>query len=356
MTNQQLFQKIMNYEAVDRLPVFHWGIWTETRQRWLGEGLPDDVDVNDFLGAAPYFINIGGVNNALYPAFPREILEETDEYRVVRDTDGVTRKEFKQTSSIPQEIDCTFKTAAEWPEYKARLQPHPDRVQLNDQWQKQFDKYRSPLRLCCGSLIGRLRNYMGVENMIYLIYDSPEILTDYVQTAADLACWLIDEVVGRQQIPVDCVQLWEDICGSTGPLIRPEDFRTHVAPGYAQIRSTMDKYGIRHLAVDCDGVIDPLLPAWLDAGVNILYPLEIGTWKADPHSLRKEYGRDLRIIGGYDKLVLEKDRAAIDAELERRMPLIKEGGYIPMPDHLITPDTPLENYQYYLDRLREVRL
>jgi len=28
-----------------------------------------------------------------------------------------------------------------------------------------------------------------------------------------------------------------------------------------------------------------------------------------------------------------------------RMPLMREGGYIPLPDHLITPDTPLEDYR-----------
>ena len=32
------------------------------------------------------------------------------------------------------------------------------------------------------------------------------------------------------------------------------------------------------------------------------------------------------------------------------------GGFIMMPDHLITPDTPLEDYKYYLNRVRELRL
>ena len=50
-----------------------------------------------------------------------------------------------------------------------------------------------------------------------------------------------------------------------------------------------------------------------------------------------------------------KGRPAIDAEIERRIPLMKEGGYIPLPDHLIIPGTPLEDYGYYLDRLRELR-
>jgi len=46
----------------------------------------------------------------------------------------------------------------------------------------------------------------------------------------------------------------------------------------------------------------------------------------------------------------------VDAEIERILPLIKEGGFIPMPDHLITPGVPLEAYKKYLDKIRAIRL
>jgi uroporphyrinogen decarboxylase len=346
----------MHYQEVDCPPALHWGVWEETRERWENEGLPGDADVHDVLGTTPYFINIGAVNSSLFPGFQPAVLEETETYRICRERDGVTRKSFKKGSSIPQEIDTRFKTGADWPAYKEQLQPDTKRICLNHTWKRLLDTHPSPLRLCVGSLIGRLRNYMGVENMIYMIFDTPEVLAEYVDTASDLACWIINEVVGKHQVPVDCVQLWEDICGSTGPLISPEDFKRYVAPGYRKIRDTMTRHGIEFLAVDCDGQIDALLPAWLEAGVNILYPMEIGAWDTDLMAIRQQYGPELRMIGGYNKHALEKGPAAIDAELERRLPLMQQGGYVLMPDHLITPDTPLGHYQYYLQRLSEVQL
>ncbi len=66
-------------------------------------------------------------------------------------------------------------------------------------------------------------------------------------------------------------------------------------------------------------------------------PVEIGTWYADPMALRKRYGKELKIIGDYNKLVLEKGPEAIDTEIKRRLPLMKEGGFVLMPDHLVTP-------------------
>ncbi len=72
-------------------------------------------------------------------------------------------------------------------------------------------------------------------------------------------------------------------------------------------------------------------------------------------AMRRHYGRELRIFGGINKLVLEEGPEAIDAEIARRKPLMAEGGFVPLPDHLLTPDTSLDNTRYYLERIRELR-
>lgn len=359
MTNQQIWQKIMNYEDFDRVPVLHWDMWPETRTRWLSEGLPDDIDIHDFLNTTPYFTNVSGINASLYPKFEKEIINEYKdgdrEYQIFKDHDGVIRKIIKDHSSIPHHVDHTFKTAKDWPEYKKRLKPNDERINITDDWSIEYKKYKSPVRLLLGSMVGWLRNWMGVENMTYLIYDDLDVLEDYVNTMSDLSCWIIDNVM-QKGIKIDCAQCWEDICGSTGPLINPEIFTKYIAPGYTKIRNKLEQYGIKFLSVDCDGVIDKLVKSWLDSGVNILYPFEIGKWNADPMVMRKKYGKQLRLMGGFNKYAIGKGKQAIDSEIERRLPLVKDGGYMLVPDHHITPDASLENYKYYLESIRKLRL
>jgi uroporphyrinogen decarboxylase len=169
-----------------------------------------------------------------------------------------------------------------------------------------------------------------------------------------LVCWELDQILPKAQ--VDLGWAWEDICGNNGPLINPEVFATCVVPGYQKISTKLLQFGVKLHAVDSDGVLDALLPGWLEGGVNVLYPMEIGVWQTDLMALRKRFGRELRMIGGINKLELLKDRAAIDAEIERRMPLMRDGGYIPTPDHAVLPGTPLENYRYYLESIRALRL
>jgi uroporphyrinogen decarboxylase len=203
-------------------------------------------------------------------------------------------------------------------------------------------------------MIGWIRNWMGVENLAYLCYDDRELLAEMVKTIADLVCWGLDQVL--PSIRPDLGWGWEDICFRTGPLVSPDIFGEVAVPGYAKISRKLRDAGCDLYLVDCDGMIDALVPGWLEGGVNVMFPVEIGAWKADPAQFRRRWGRELRIFGGIDKLALEKGRAEIDREIERRVPLMREGGYVPLPDHLITPDTPLDDYRYYLGALGRVRL
>jgi len=54
-------------------------------------------------------------------------------------------------------------------------------------------------------------------------------------------------------------------------------------------------------------------------------------------------------------LLSGRGRGAIDAEIEKHIPLMREGGFVMMPDHFITPGVHLDDYKYYLDRIRELR-
>jgi len=194
---------------------------------------------------------------------------------------------------------------------------------------------------------------MGVENFAYLQHDDQDLISEIVDTISDLVCWELDQILPK--IKVDMGWFWEDICGKNGPLIILEVFEKCVVPGYQKVSKKLLQHGVKLLAVDSDGMLDALIPGWLEGGVNILYPVEIGTWHTDPVLLRKRFGRKLRMVGGIDKLEIAKGKAGIDAEIERCLPLMREGGYIPTTDHEVPPGTPLQNYRYYLERIRALR-
>jgi uroporphyrinogen-III decarboxylase len=355
MTYRKLFEEIMHYGTFDRMPVVHWAVWSETEERWRQEGLPEGADIHEYLGAEHMWSSVD-VDNNLYPTFAEEVFEETDEYRIFRDADGVVKQEWKHKECIPHYIDFTLKTADDWPEYKKRLQPDPARVpdgiEERIKWAEESDR---PITTYAGSLMGWIRNWMGIENMSYLMYDSPDCYGEMVDTISDLVCWGFDRVLPLMCRPPHMALGWEDICGRSGPLVSPWIFDRFVAPGYRKIREKLDSYGVRIYGIDSDGDVGPLIQNWLDAGVNLQFPLQPGPWGGSPENARRRFGKELRIFGGFDKMALEAGPAAIDAEIAKHVDVMKEGGFLMMPDHLITPGTPLENYRYYIRAMRELR-
>jgi len=126
-----------------------------------------------------------------------------------------------------------------------------------------------------------------------------------------------------------------------------------VGPHYKRITQLLNSKGIDIVSLDCDGCIDALVPTWVYNGVNTMFPIEVGTWRADIRPWREQFGKELRGVGGMDKVVFAHDRAAVDAEIERLKPLVEMGGFIPCPDHRIAPDAEWDNVRYYCDKMRE---
>ena len=288
------------------MPVIHWAGWLETRERWIKEGMPPDINEHEYFNTVPQWYSIP-VNKNLCPPFEEEVLQETDEYRIRKTGEGIVQQEWKNKSCIPHFVDFTLKTGKDWPEYKKRLQPHPDRIPTDiDLALKKAEESGLPVIFPTASLMGRIRNWMGIANMSYLMYDEPEVYADMMDTLTNLTCWTIDQILSKTTTRPDMAHGWEDICGKSGPLVSPALFRQYVAPGYRKIREKLEGHGVRILSIDSDGYVEPLVGLWLEAGVNCQFPIEIGTWNADPTEFRKKYGKELRIIGGFNKLVLEK--------------------------------------------------
>lgn len=123
---------------------------------------------------------------------------------------------------------------------------------------------------------------------------------------------------------------------------------------YRRVTDFLRGHGVDIIFVDSDGNIDELIPLFLEAGINGIFPLEVQSGM-DPVGLRKKYGRDLLMSGGIDKRKLAQNKKVIETELMRKLPyLISRGGYIPHLDHIVPPDVPPGNFVYYMELKRRI--
>lgn len=367
MTNRERTLAILHYQPYDRLPVVHFGFWGETLAKWQAEGhlkaedlvnywdgSPADFAIAAKLGFDFNWANTCYTDTGLRPAFePRVVEEFPDGRRHVLNRNGVVVVEQAGATGIPGEIDHLLKDRASWEtHFKARYQWTENRVDPVYLARLKTTPRDVPLGLFCGSLFGQIRDVMGMEGVSYLYVDDEPLFREIIDTVADL-CYRATERALSFGIEFDFAHFWEDICFKNGPLVSPAVFREYVGPHYRRITDLVKRHGLDIISLDCDGVIDALIPVWMDNGVNTMFPIEVGTWAASILPWRKQYGKELRGVGGMNKTVFAHDRAAIDAEIERLKPLVALGGFIPCPDHRIAPDAKWDLVRYYCDRMRQ---
>jgi hypothetical protein len=87
-----------------------------------------------------------------------------------------------------------------------------------------------------------------------------------------------------------------------------------------------------------------------------MFPIEIGVWGDQFEAAREKFGNRVLGVGGMDKTVFRKDRAAVDAELERLTRLVSLGGFIPCPDHRLMPGSDFELVKYYAEKIKEIKI
>ncbi len=208
-----------------------------------------------------------------------------------------------------------------------------------------------PLGITSGSLLGWLRNWAGFEGISLLVYDDPDLVEEAMEAVCRLICAVIEAT--PTDLDLDFAHGWEDICFNHGPMLSPALAEKWMVPRYRRITDLLkERHGIDIVVVDCDGNIDELVPLWLDAGVNCMFPLEVASG-TDPYELRRRHGDRVLLKGGVDKRALIAGPEAIDAEIARLEPLVREGGYVPHVDHRVPPDVSYDNYLYYLRRKRD---
>ena len=363
MNDRERFLATMHYQPRDRCPMWDFGFWKEALVLWRGQGLPPEVDDNRkasrFFGMDDFDRGLG-VHLELMPGFETGLVKETDQYRWVRREDGVVQRWHKHSVTIPEPVEHALTGRGTWPEFKRRLRPDDPR-RIPEDFVERLAPHKDggrtwPLSIGAGSVYGRIRDWIGLEDLSLLLYDDRALVQEIIETRTDCAVAALGKALRLAKaggVTFDYASMWEDICFNRGPLIAPKMFREMCAPSYRRITDLLHRYGVRIVQLDCDGKVDDLIPIWLDAGVNCMFPIEIGDW-ADPFELRKRFGRTMLMRGGFDKHILARGPEAITAEVERLVPLVEEGAFIPHCDHRVPADVTLANYLHYVREAKRV--
>jgi uroporphyrinogen decarboxylase len=351
MTDRERFNRQMHFQSVDRSFNMEFGYWDENFTEWplfRDNGIINNAEADIFFNFDKIAI-IGG-NSWLHPVFEHKVVEERDDVNVIMNGDGLLAEVQKagQGSSIPHYLKSSIVTPEDWKKCKAerlRLDDPARKVDIAKLKADHSDNRDYPLGIWTGSMIGRIRDMLTFEGLAYATFDYPEMVEEMVETC----CLLVEDYLD-QMLPhfkFDFAAGWEDICFKNGPIVSVDFFRDIVMPRYKRINQKLKSHGIDVWYSDCDGDVRPILPYFMEGGINCLFPFEVMGCAHPGELLDRNPG--LRIMGGFDKIQLGNGKKAIKEYMETLVPYVERGGYIPFCDHRCPPNVSPDDYLYYLD-------
>ncbi len=355
------------YARVPGAPLFKREFGYFGLERWQKEGMPQGVPLADIFDYDPPgnhgLGKLGWCEAALDPCYDDKVLEDRGELEVIQDFAGRSLLVFKgrRHGFMPEYIDHPVKDWKTWEEnVKWRLNPETS-SRYADLDKRMLDALACAAegRIISQDIIGGymyLRSLFGPGDLLYVFYDNPSLIQDCMRTWFSLA----DAIIAKHQqyVTLDELYFGEDICYNHGALISPGMMREFLLPYYRELianvrRRQIDQSRHLYIQIDTDGDARPVIPLYQEIGMDVMSPFEVASG-CDVVAIGRQCP-ELAIFGGIDKRILAQDKKAIDREVERILPVMRErGGYIPTCDHGVPEEVSYENYLHYRKRCIEL--
>ena len=320
-------------------------IWSETIVRWRTEGLDEGQDIGQLFGFD--FGGIGGCDLSL--RLPTETIEETDEYVISRDANGVTRKDIKRESGhTPHWLDHTLNDGKDWFKYKERLVFQDDRIPANIR--EAYDAQRArglfvPFgHVECYESVWPVFGQVGIFTMMM---DEPEVAADVFATWTDMIIAAADRILSMG-IDYDGAFFYGDMGYRNGTLFSPACYRELIFPCHRRICDFFKSHGKPVILHSC-GKIESFIPMLIEAGFSAIQPLEAKVGQ-DVRVLKERYGKKITFFGNIDVRKLSGTREDVEEEIRSKLAVaMRGGGYIYHSDHSVPPTVSFDNYRYAME-------
>lgn len=184
------------------------------------------------------------------------------------------------------------------------------------------------------------------------------------------ACYLVDKMLDLQLQDWNSVlpelkkhvliaRIGDDLGEQANTRISPDMYRKYVKTLHEKLFKSVKRIAdeILYIFLHSDGSIYDLIPDLIEAGVDILNPIQYNTNNMDTKKLKKEFGSDITFWGGgidMQKILPQGSTQEIKDEVKRRIEdLATGGGFVFCQVHNIHHDIPSENYMAMWEALQE---
>ena len=186
---------------------------------------------------------------------------------------------------------------------------------------------------------------------------NPTQIEGIVEKLLDLSLATLGSVCHYLGDTIDIVQIGDDLGANTGPFMNPRLYREIFKPRLKEICTYIKKHSQMKIFFHSCGSIRPLIQDFIDAGIDILNPVQTNVKNMDPKELKDEFGEELTFWGGgadTRNVLNRKTPKEVEKHVLEMLEIFAPGGgYVWSAIHNILPDVPPENIVAAFDAIEK---
>jgi len=359
-TGRDAITCLMQHKRADRVPL-HDSPWGDTLKKWVAQGMPKNEKGEAVDSVEHFGFDMAGCGG-WFDWHPKrgvnDIVEETSEWKVVRNGSGALLKWWKDKSGTPEHVGFHMDSREIWEkEYRPLLENTArDRVGDIKAAVENIAKWRAKGRWAfVGSTLiwENMRGSMGDYNMYMALAADPDWVHSYCRAYTNLYKECYKLLFDGGALP-DGVWLYEDLGYKDKLFCSPKTLETLIFPYFKEMVDFFHSYGLPVVLHSC-GFQEPMVPLAIQAGFDALNPMEVKAGN-DIFKFAERHGDKLCFVGGLDARILESgDRSVIRKGVTDFVSGMKKRGarFVYGSDHSLSTNINYQDFLYSLEVYRE---
>jgi uroporphyrinogen decarboxylase len=350
-------RKALSFVEPDRIPRFDL-YWQEFIDKWIAEKkLPPDTNINEHYDLD--FVLCVMNEDPKVDSFA--LIERGDDYTIFKSGFGCTCKKADY-SPMPAYLDFEVKSADQYEDFvledpnDERRYVQPSANILSSSGNVEAPSFEEQMAGAEGKF-ARMGLVLEGQEFMWRIRGMQELFVDLMLEETKVKRMLeraeaFEIQLGLNQIKmgVDLMFIGGDVAYDKGMFYSPDTWRKFFKPMLHNMCRAFKsaKPDIKILYHGC-GNASAVYDDMIECGIDAYQSLEVKAG-LDVVELKKKYKNRLAFVGNIDvRDVLTGDQDSLKRDVLRRLNAAKGGGYIPMSDHSVPDNVPVENYDFYMD-------
>ncbi|MBM4427490.1 MAG: hypothetical protein FJ031_09650 [Chloroflexi bacterium] len=185
----------------------------------------------------------------------------------------------------------------------------------------------------------------------------PDFIQALVKKTGELCKTLMGHFLDECGDVIDIIKIGDDLGMQSSLLLSPKMYRQYIKPVHADYIAFIKSRTNAKVLFHTDGDVFPLIPDFIEMGIDILNPIQTSAGKmSNLPELKKQFGKDLIFCGAIDthRVLPFGTPNEVRAEVKRIIELLGEdGGYMLSSVHTVLEDVPPENILAMVDAVEE---